>query len=123
MVRNCNASVVLINVFLLIKCEAFFRLSDLESIEEICSVYIYWCLLLQLPTLLEQMLLRDPLDDNVIPIVKELQRRLAQVNEVRQLHGEDEERPEVQNDGDIGKRTLGINPLPCIVIYLVSADS
>lgn len=64
---------------------------------------------MQLLTFFEQVLLRDPLDDNVIPIVEELQRRLARANEVSQLQGEEKECPEVHNDGDIGKQTLGIN--------------
>lgn len=37
-----------------------------------------------------QVILRDPLDDNVAPIVKELQRRLPPVNAISQGQGEDE---------------------------------
>ncbi|GJS56043.1 magnesium transporter MRS2-I, partial [Tanacetum coccineum] len=45
----------------------------------------------------EEVLLRDPLDDNVIPIVEELQRRLPPVN-VYTGQGDDEEGTEVQTD-------------------------
>ncbi|GJX45614.1 magnesium transporter MRS2-I-like protein [Tanacetum coccineum] len=45
----------------------------------------------------EEVLLRDPLDDNVIPIVEELQRRLPPVN-VDTGQGDDEEGTEVQTD-------------------------
>ncbi|KAK3031684.1 hypothetical protein RJ639_035052 [Escallonia herrerae] len=44
----------------------------------------------------EEVLLRDPLDDNVVPIVEELQRRLPLVNAIGQ--GEDEEHSGMQND-------------------------
>lgn len=45
----------------------------------------------------EEVLLRDPLDDNVIPIVEELQRRLPPVN-VYTGQGDDEEGNGVQTD-------------------------
>ncbi|PWA84524.1 mg2+ transporter protein, CorA-like/Zinc transport protein ZntB [Artemisia annua] len=45
----------------------------------------------------EEVLLRDPLDDNVIPIVEELQRRLPPVN-VYTGQGDDEEGTGVQTD-------------------------
>lgn len=38
---------------------------------KICAFSVFW-----------KVLLRDPLDDNVIPIVEELQRRLPPVNAV-----------------------------------------
>ncbi|KAK2970182.1 hypothetical protein RJ640_019650 [Escallonia rubra] len=44
----------------------------------------------------EEVLLRDPLDDDVVPIVEELQRRLPLVNALGQ--GEDEEHSGMQND-------------------------
>ncbi|KAK3036871.1 hypothetical protein RJ639_031489 [Escallonia herrerae] len=44
----------------------------------------------------EEVLLRDPLDDNVVPIVEELKRRLPLVNAIGQ--GEDEEHSGMQND-------------------------
>ncbi|GLT42377.1 hypothetical protein SLA2020_164270 [Shorea laevis] len=46
----------------------------------------------------EEVLLRDPLDDGVIPIVEELQRRLPQDNLMGQGQGEEDEKPGLQND-------------------------
>lgn len=46
----------------------------------------------------EEVLLRDPLDDNVIPIVEELQRRLPPANLNFMGHGEDEEGTGVQSE-------------------------
>ncbi|XP_039047962.1 magnesium transporter MRS2-I-like isoform X1 [Hibiscus syriacus] len=47
----------------------------------------------------EEVLLRDPYDENVIPIVAELKRRLPQDNLTRQGQGEEEEeQPGAQND-------------------------
>lgn len=43
-------------------------------------------------------MLQHPLDDNVVPIVKELQRRLPLVNPISQGQGEDEENLGPQND-------------------------
>lgn len=43
-------------------------------------------------------MLQDPLDDNVVPIVKELQRRLPLVNPISQGQGEDEKNLGPQND-------------------------
>lgn len=43
-------------------------------------------------------MLQDPHDDNVVPIVQELRRRLPQVNSISPGQGEDEEKLEVQND-------------------------
>ncbi|XP_059625962.1 magnesium transporter MRS2-I-like isoform X2 [Cornus florida] len=48
----------------------------------------------------EEVLLRDPMDDDVIPIVEELQRRLPPLNAICQGQGEDEEQPGVQNDAE-----------------------
>ncbi|KAJ4726815.1 Magnesium transporter MRS2-like protein [Melia azedarach] len=48
----------------------------------------------------EEVLLRDPMDDNVIPIVEQLQRRLAPDNPISQGQGEEEEHPGVRNDID-----------------------
>lgn len=39
------------------------------------------------------MLLRDPLDDNVVPIVEELQRRLVLTRAIIRGQGEEEEQP------------------------------
>ncbi|CAI9107705.1 OLC1v1007137C5 [Oldenlandia corymbosa var. corymbosa] len=44
----------------------------------------------------EEVLLRDPLDDNVVPIVEELQRRLPMA--IGQGEGEDDDRPETPNE-------------------------
>ncbi|KAL7198685.1 hypothetical protein ACSBR2_021065 [Camellia fascicularis] len=46
----------------------------------------------------EEVLLRDPLDDNVIPIVEELQRRLPPVIAISQDQGEDEEQQGAKDD-------------------------
>lgn len=43
-------------------------------------------------------MLQDPLDDNVVPIVEEFQRRLPSVNLNSQTQGEDEENLGPQND-------------------------
>ncbi|KAJ4726814.1 Magnesium transporter MRS2-like protein [Melia azedarach] len=53
----------------------------------------------------EEVLLRDPMDDNVIPIVEQLQRRLAPDNPISQGQGEEEEHPGVRNDIDTGEQT------------------
>lgn len=44
------------------------------------------------------MLLRDPQDENVIPVVEELQRRLPPSNVARQGQGDVKELPGGQND-------------------------
>ena len=44
------------------------------------------------------MLLRDPYEDNVIPIVEELRRRLPRSNTVKQEHGEGKENTSGQHD-------------------------
>ncbi|KAK1287064.1 Magnesium transporter MRS2-I [Acorus calamus] len=51
----------------------------------------------------KEVLLRDPLDDNVIPIVEELRRRLPPVNEIP--HGKDEggEQLSMQHDVEVGE--------------------
>lgn len=46
----------------------------------------------------EEVMLQDPLDDNVVPIVEELQRRLPLVKPICQAQGEDEENLGPQND-------------------------
>ncbi|KAF2325292.1 hypothetical protein GH714_026189 [Hevea brasiliensis] len=51
----------------------------------------------------EEVLLRDPLDDNVIPVVEELQRRLPFVNVTSEIQGEEEEHPGVPKDFDTGE--------------------
>ncbi|XWS36377.1 hypothetical protein CRYUN_Cryun20dG0079800 [Craigia yunnanensis] len=51
----------------------------------------------------EEVLLRDPFDDNVIPIVAELKRRLPQDNLTCQGQGEEEEHPGVCNDMENGE--------------------
>ncbi|XVF80907.1 hypothetical protein PTKIN_Ptkin15bG0112700 [Pterospermum kingtungense] len=51
----------------------------------------------------EEVFLRDPFDDNVIPIVAELERRLSQDNFTGQGQGEEEEHPGVRNDIDSGE--------------------
>lgn len=44
------------------------------------------------------MLLRDPMDENVVPIVEELQRRLPSTSSIYQGQGEEEEAPTTQNE-------------------------
>ncbi|KAJ8764590.1 hypothetical protein K2173_006462 [Erythroxylum novogranatense] len=51
----------------------------------------------------EEVLLRDPLDENVIPVVEELQRRLPPVNALRQGQGDGKEYPGGQNDAEAGE--------------------
>ncbi|XWS76311.1 hypothetical protein CRYUN_Cryun01aG0165000 [Craigia yunnanensis] len=51
----------------------------------------------------EELLLRDPLADNVTLIVAELKRRLPQDNLTCQGQGEEEEHPGVRNDMDTGE--------------------
>ncbi|KAK1313963.1 Magnesium transporter MRS2-I [Acorus calamus] len=55
-----------------------------------------------------EVLLRDPLDDNVIPIVEELRRRLPPVNEIP--HGKDEggEQLSMQHDVEVGEEDAAI---------------
>ncbi|KAI8001626.1 Magnesium transporter MRS2-2 [Camellia lanceoleosa] len=53
--------------------------------------YISFALYIKAIVTSEEVLLRDPLDDNVIPIVEELQRRLPPVIAISQDQGEDEE--------------------------------
>ncbi|XP_062147563.1 magnesium transporter MRS2-I-like isoform X2 [Alnus glutinosa] len=45
----------------------------------------------------EEVLLRDPFDDNVIPLVEELQRRLPLANAICQGQAEEEEHPGVES--------------------------
>lgn len=49
------------------------------------------------------MLLRDPLDENVIPVVEELRRRLPVGNAAHQGQGDGKEGSGAQNDGDPGE--------------------
>ncbi|KAK3407206.1 hypothetical protein EUGRSUZ_K03298 [Eucalyptus grandis] len=49
----------------------------------------------------EEVLLRDPSDENVIPIVKELERRLPGSG---QFQGEEDEQQEANNDADVGEQ-------------------
>ncbi|OVA19278.1 Mg2+ transporter protein [Macleaya cordata] len=51
----------------------------------------------------EEVLLRDPLDDNVIPIVEELRRRLPPVNAIRQGPGDGKEQSSGPNDVEVGE--------------------
>ncbi|XP_074366555.1 magnesium transporter MRS2-I-like [Apium graveolens] len=48
----------------------------------------------------EEVMLQDPLDDNVVPIVEELQKRLPSANLNSQVQGDDEENLGPQNDLD-----------------------
>lgn len=55
-----------------------------------------------------QVLLRDPEEQRVIPIVEELQRRLPQENVVSSVVAvEEEERLEVNNGDEVGNRRGG----------------
>ncbi|XP_062168373.1 magnesium transporter MRS2-I-like [Alnus glutinosa] len=51
----------------------------------------------------EEVLLRDPMDENVIPVVEELQRRLPPVNAICQGQSEGREYPGGQNDVEAGE--------------------
>lgn len=50
-----------------------------------------------------QVLLRDPMEQNVIPVVEELQRRLPPVNAIRRGQGNEKEYPGGQNDVEAGE--------------------
>lgn len=66
-----------------------------------------------------QVLLRDPLDDNVIPLVEELQRRLALDNSTTKGQtGEDEDHPGVRNDSETNEQD-GTIPLEGYLYYIV----
>ncbi|XP_057508005.1 magnesium transporter MRS2-I-like isoform X2 [Actinidia eriantha] len=52
----------------------------------------------------EEVLLRDPLDDNVVPIVEELQRRLPPVTAICQDQAEDEEHQGARDDVESGEQ-------------------
>lgn len=49
-----------------------------------------------------QVLLRDPSDENVIPVVEELRRRLPVGNAAQHAQGDGKEISGAQNDGDTG---------------------
>ncbi|XP_058084565.1 magnesium transporter MRS2-I-like [Magnolia sinica] len=51
----------------------------------------------------EEVLLRDPTDDNVIPIVEELRRRLPPANIVHQAEGDGRDHPSLQNNAEAGE--------------------
>ncbi|KAM3736672.1 hypothetical protein ACB098_10G181600 [Castanea mollissima] len=51
-----------------------------------------------------EVLLRDPFDNNVVPIVEELRRRLPIENAVYHGQGEEEEQPGVQHDVESGEK-------------------
>ncbi|XP_065861025.1 magnesium transporter MRS2-I-like [Euphorbia lathyris] len=51
----------------------------------------------------EEVLLRDPLDDNVIPIVEELQRRLPLVYSTSQVQADEDENPGAGKDVETGE--------------------
>ncbi|XP_058105483.1 magnesium transporter MRS2-I-like isoform X2 [Magnolia sinica] len=50
-----------------------------------------------------EVLLRDPMEDNVIPIVEELRRRLPPVNSASQVQGDGREHSSGQNDVEAGE--------------------
>lgn len=49
------------------------------------------------------MLLRDPTDENVVPVVEELRRRLPPASVLPQGQGEGKENLTSQNDGEAGE--------------------
>ncbi|XP_058085795.1 magnesium transporter MRS2-I-like isoform X2 [Magnolia sinica] len=51
----------------------------------------------------EEVLLQDPTNDNVIPIVEELRRRLSPANIIHQAEGDGREHPSGQNDAEAGE--------------------
>jgi magnesium transporter len=53
-------------------------------------------------------LLRDPMDENVIPVVEELQRRLPPANAICQGQSEGREYPGGQNDVEAGEEDDGM---------------
>ncbi|GMP99590.1 hypothetical protein CsSME_00047009 [Camellia sinensis var. sinensis] len=70
----------------------------------------------------EEVLLRDPLDDNVIPVVEELQRRLPPVIAISQDQGEDEEQQGAKDDVESGEQNGKsiINKRVFLIIFLVT---
>ncbi|GAY55799.1 hypothetical protein CUMW_166870 [Citrus unshiu] len=55
----------------------------------------------------DEVLLRDPMDDNVIPIVEQLQRRLASDYPISQGQGEEEDNhPGVRNNFETGEQNV-----------------
>ncbi|KAG8636763.1 hypothetical protein MANES_15G036500v8 [Manihot esculenta] len=62
----------------------------------------------------EEVLLRDPLDENVIPVVEELQRRLPPANLIPQGQGYGRENPSGQNEVEAGEED---------VLCIVNAES
>jgi hypothetical protein len=59
----------------------------------------FWLFLLNM----EQVLLRDPLDEDVIPVVEELQRRLPPANVFRQSQGDGKDHTGGQLDVEAGE--------------------
>lgn len=59
------------------------------------------------------------MDDNVIPIVEQLQRRLAPDNPISQGQGEEEEHPGVRNDIDTGEQTGNSNSVIFSIVSLI----
>ncbi|CAL0321111.1 unnamed protein product [Lupinus luteus] len=51
----------------------------------------------------EEVLLRDPTDENVVPVIEELRRRLPQVSFFQQQQGDDKEYPGVQHDIEVAE--------------------
>lgn len=70
------------------------------------------------------MLLRDPLDENVIPVVEELQRRLPPANHIVQGQRDGKGYPSGQNDVEAGEEDgLFHYPFPpflCELIFIRS---
>ena len=52
---------------------------------------------------MQQVLLRDPLDEDVIPVVEELQRRLPPANVFRQSQGDGKDHTGGQLDVEAGE--------------------
>lgn len=68
-------------------------------------------------------MLQDPLDDNVVPIVEELKRRLPSVNLNSQVQGEDEENLGPQNDLDTSEENGITSHMTLFACFLLSCST
>lgn len=68
-------------------------------------------------------MLRDPFDDNVVPIIEELRRRLPLGNAVYQGQGEEEEHPGVQHDVESGEENGNTSFKMFLWVFLACFDA
>lgn len=68
-------------------------------------------------------MLQDPLDDNVVPIVQELQRRLPLVNLISEGQGEDEDNLGAENDLETSEENGITSPMSLLSCLFTSSTS